>query len=265
MVGFACSAMSASRSADEIVAILSHDGKMVFTMSDEWAPLRLANGSAVGGLERRRLSPLRGRAHPPGRRSARARSRRARSTRIVDLGCGPGNSTELLRRPLPASGDRRPRFLRRHARDGARASAAREISSRPTSPMARTPPFDLIFANAVLQWVPDHIGVMARLIAELAPRGCLAVQMPDNLDEPTHALMREIAATGARSATSSPARRRRASRSARSPIMTTALSPVCDEIDVWRTTYVHRLAVPTRSSPGSRARDCGRSSLRSRR
>jgi trans-aconitate 2-methyltransferase len=104
-------------------------------------------------------------------------------------------------------------------------------------------PADLIFANAVLHWVPDHITVMARLAGELAPLGCLAVQMPDNEDEPTHVLMREIAAeprfrdklagaAGARETIGSFAD------------YDAALSPLCDEIDVWRTVYVHRLAGP---------------------
>ena len=57
-------------------------------------------------------------------------------------------------------------------------------------------PFGVILANAVLQWVPDHETLMPRLIGKLAPGGSLAVQMPDNLDEPAHRLMRDIAAAG---------------------------------------------------------------------
>jgi trans-aconitate 2-methyltransferase len=52
----------------------------------------------------------------------------------------------------------------------------------------------LIYANAVLQWVPDHAALIPRLFAALAPGGVLAIQMPDNRDEPTHRLMRELAA-----------------------------------------------------------------------
>ncbi len=52
----------------------------------------------------------------------------------------------------------------------------------------------MIFANAVFQWIPDHSGLMVGLMEHLAPGGALAVQMPDNLGEPLHVIMRETAA-----------------------------------------------------------------------
>ena len=57
-------------------------------------------------------------------------------------------------------------------------------------------PLDAILANAVLQWIPDHETLIPALIGALEPGGVLAAQMPDNLDEPSHRLMREIAAEG---------------------------------------------------------------------
>src|SRR5258708_32676009 len=58
------------------------------------------------------------------------------------------------------------------------------------SATAGAAPFDVILANAVLHWVPDHARLFPALAAKLAPGGALAVQMPDNLDEPAHRLMR---------------------------------------------------------------------------
>ena len=52
---------------------------------------------------------------------------------------------------------------------------------------------DLLFANAVFQWVPDHPAVLRRLLERLPEGGVLALQMPDNTDEPALALMREVA------------------------------------------------------------------------
>ena len=106
------------------------------------------------------------------------------------------------------------------------------------------PSADLVFANAALQWVPGHIARHASpRRTSLPQRGCLAVQMPDNANEPSHALMREVAST---------ARFRdklAGAAAAREPIgafadYDDALSAYCDEIDIWRTTYVHRLAGP---------------------
>ncbi|MGG2476616.1 trans-aconitate 2-methyltransferase, partial [Rhizobium sp. BR5] len=50
---------------------------------------------------------------------------------------------------------------------------------------------DLLYANAVFQWVPDHLAVLSQLMDQLESGGVLAVQMPDNLQEPTHRAMHE--------------------------------------------------------------------------
>lgn len=115
------------------------------------------------------------------------------AARVVDLGCGPGNSTELLARRFPQAD-----LL------GIDNSEAMLVSARKRLPPARfefgdigqwTPDVapDLIYANAALQWVPDHETLIPRLFAALAPGGVLAIQMPDNRAEPTHRLMREVA------------------------------------------------------------------------
>jgi len=118
----------------------------------------------------------------------------AGAARVFDLGCGPGNSTELLVHRFPGA-----------QVVGTDNSEAMLVSARERLPQARfefsdistwrpeTPP-DLIYANAALQWVPDHEALIPRLFAALAPGGVLAIQMPDNRQEPTHRLMREVAA-----------------------------------------------------------------------
>lgn len=54
-------------------------------------------------------------------------------------------------------------------------------------------PLDLIYANASFHWVEDHRQLLPRLLKTLNTGGQLAVQMPDNLHEPSHRLMREVA------------------------------------------------------------------------
>ena len=158
----------------------------------------------------------------------------------VDLGCGPGNSTELLLRRFP----------------GADVNGLDISPDMITAAQARLPqlrfqvadilswdavgPFDAILANAVLQWLPDHAGLLPRLAAKLAPGGSLAVQMPDNLDEPAHRLMREAAADGPWAAKLAGAAGMRTEMG--SPGWYYGLlRPGCSRVDVWRTTYHHVL------------------------
>jgi trans-aconitate 2-methyltransferase len=165
-----------------------------------------------------------------------------RRARVVDLGCGNGGSTELLVQRYPGADiegvDSSPEMLA-----AARARLPGIAFRRGDAAAWRDPAADLVFANALFQWVPGHIGVMARIAANLPPGGCLAAQMPDNRAEPTHVLMREMAAEPAFRAKLAGAA------TARDEIGSfadydQALSPVCDMVDIWRTTYVHRLESP---------------------
>jgi trans-aconitate 2-methyltransferase len=108
-----------------------------------------------------------------------------RSARIVvDLGCGPATSTALLAARFPEARvigvDTDPDML---AAAKKRLPAAKFVAADicAWTPDAGT---DLIYANAVFQWVPDHLDQLARLFAALAPGAVLATQMPDNMDEP---------------------------------------------------------------------------------
>jgi len=82
---------------------------------------------------------------------------------------------------------------------------------------------------------------MAALARRLAPGGCLAVQMPDNINEPSHALMREVAARPQFRAKLGHAA---AAREAIGDFADydAALAPICEAVDLWRTTYFHPLA-----------------------
>jgi trans-aconitate 2-methyltransferase len=115
--------------------------------------------------------------------------------RIVDLGCGPGNSTQVLAGRWPAA---ELTGLDNSAEMIAKARA--EHPERPwvTADIAQWAeggePYDLVFSNAALQWVPDHAGLLPLLMRRVAPGGALAVQMPGNWDAAAHRLMRNIAA-----------------------------------------------------------------------
>ncbi len=112
---------------------------------------------------------------------------------IADLGCGPGNSTALLDQRWPAARitgiDSSPAMIA-EARSALPDCLFVEADIRNWQPEQA---LDLIFANASLQWLPDHYELFPHLVSLLSPLGVLAVQMPDNWLEPTHVLMREVA------------------------------------------------------------------------
>jgi trans-aconitate 2-methyltransferase len=104
-------------------------------------------------------------------------------------------------------------------------------------------PPDLIFANAVLHFLPDHEKLFARLVDSLAVGGCLAVQMPNNLREVSHALMRMVAADGPWAERLVPVAKTRAVIAAPEDYYEW-LRPRCAHLGMWQTTYIHPLDGP---------------------
>ena len=157
----------------------------------------------------------------------------------VDIGCGPGNSTQVLAAQFPGA-----------AVCGLDSSTDMVAAARKRLPRMQFDladvetwdapgPYGVILANAVLQWVPGHATLLPRLVQKLAAGGSLAVQMPDNLDEPAHNAMREVAGDA-----------RWAQRLAGATRMQRfdarwyfdLLRAHCRHVDVWRTVYHHPLA-----------------------
>lgn len=159
--------------------------------------------------------------------------------RVVDIGCGPGNSTELLVARWPqaeVSGfDTSPDMIDKARRrlPGVGFALADAATWQPAEPV------DVIFANAVFQWLPEHPAIFQRLMGFLAPGGALAVQMPDNRTEPSHVLMEEAAAAmpfadklvGAARGTLPPV-----------GFYYDLLAPLSSRVEVWHTIYNHALA-----------------------
>ena len=160
-------------------------------------------------------------------------------TEIWDLGCGTGQHAALLKRRHPEA--------HVHGMDSSVAmlEQARALSAdvdwsvgdiaswRPEQPA------DLILANASLQWLPDHSALFAHLAGALAPGGLLAVQMPLAWETRHHTLMREAAAEG-------PWGSALTGVDTIAPLLAAeayyeALAPLCDDIDIWSTTYLHVL------------------------
>jgi trans-aconitate 2-methyltransferase len=164
-----------------------------------------------------------------------------RAARVVDLGCGPGNSTELLIERFPEGEviglDSSPDMLRQ-ARERLPGLTFLQADLTTWQPQQ---PTDLLFGNAVFQWVPDHTSVLDRLLRALPGGGVLAVQMPDNTDEPALALMREIAISGPWSGALAQTAAAR-DELPRPEAYYDLLRPLSDRLDIWHTIYNHVMA-----------------------
>jgi trans-aconitate 2-methyltransferase len=159
---------------------------------------------------------------------------------VYDLGCGPGNSTELLVAAFPKARvvgmDSSPEML-----DKARKALPQvEFVQGDLEKWQAPADIDVFYSNATFHWVPGHVSVLQNLLRGLKSGGVLAVQMPDNLDEPSHVSMREAAHNAAY------ADKLRAAEGTRDQLLNpdgyyAALKPWCARLDIFHITYNYAL------------------------
>ncbi len=162
--------------------------------------------------------------------------------RIVDLGCGPGNSTAVLRRRWP------------HAEilglDNSEAMIAAARESYPAekwvladaATWSADAAYDIVFSNAALQWLPNHAALLPHLLSQTASGGALAVQIPAHFNSPLH---REILAVA------DDPRWRHLMDAARKALTRESpafyynvLQPLSSRLEIWETEYYHVLDDP---------------------
>lgn len=165
-------------------------------------------------------------------------------SRIADLGCGTGELTRTLL-------DRWPRALVWGVDDSEEMLA--RARSTPAPPGLRfvlddlaawlpPAPLDLIVSNAAIHWVPDHSRLLERLARLLAPGGTLAVQVPNNREEPAYRIVDDLLADP-------PWRDRLPGTCNRSSVESPSfyeqrLMELGLKAEVWETIYRHRLPGP---------------------
>jgi trans-aconitate 2-methyltransferase len=164
---------------------------------------------------------------------------------VVDLGCGPGPLTLSLARRWPEARiigvDSSVEMLdqaRRNDRAERVEWALGDVES--WDPTQVGAPIDVLVTNALLQWVPSHRQLIPGWISALAPGGWFAMQVPGNFDAPSHALIREVAASSPK-ARALLARVDRAGSVSKPATYAALLAGLDCEVDVWETTYEHIL------------------------
>lgn len=159
---------------------------------------------------------------------------------VVDLGCGPGNLTALLAQRWPGARvtgvDSSPEMVAR-AREAEPALAFEQADLRDWVPAADAG-VDVLVSNATLQWIPDHLDLLPRLVGAVSPGGWLAFQVPGNVEEPSHVLRRELEAEEPYAAHTRGLERPASHDPA---VYLEALTTLGCAVDAWETTYLHVL------------------------
>ncbi len=111
-------------------------------------------------------------------RDLAARIRVEAPSRVMDLGCGPGNSVEPLARRWPKAEitglDSSPAMIEtaRKAHPEMRWILADAASYEPDGT------YDVVSSSGTIQWIEDHETLFARWFACLTPGGALATHIP---------------------------------------------------------------------------------------
>ncbi len=99
-------------------------------------------------------------------------------SKIIDIGCGPGNSTQVLAQRWPDSDiigiDNSPAMIEKAKKDYPDQNW--EILDARKDEFTDT--YDIIFSNATIQWIPDHEALFKKLFRSLNKKGLLAIQIP---------------------------------------------------------------------------------------
>ena len=160
--------------------------------------------------------------------------------RIIDIGCGPGNSTQVLAKKFPNAYilgvDNSSNMIETAKKDYPNIDFKTCDVSKDLS-MINTD-FDVIFSNACIQWIPNHNQLLKNMIGLLKTGGTLAVQTPMNYEEPIHKIISEVSTN-----------EKWKSKFTNSRIFYNLtqseyfdlLSEISSEFSMWETVYCHKL------------------------
>jgi trans-aconitate 2-methyltransferase len=162
---------------------------------------------------------------------------------IVDLGCGPGHLTAVLRARWPDAAivgvDSSPEMIDRAVSGNVDPRASYELAD--VAAWEPPAPVDLLVSNALFQWVPDQLDVIARLASHVAPGGTFALQVPNNYAGASHRLLHALSYEPPYAAHTADLHE---DRSTPPEAYLDLFAGLGWAADVWETTYLHVLHGP---------------------
>ena len=160
--------------------------------------------------------------------------------KIIDIGCGPGNSTSILRKRFPKAVltgiDSSSNMIEKAAKNCPDISfmlcdAEKELDKLGTD-------YDLVFSNACIQWIPGHEQLIPNMFGLLNNGGVLAVQAPMNGDSPLYRIIDNIVSNDYWGFTGNYAETNKMLEPAR---YFDILSKLSGSFSMWETVYYHRM------------------------
>ena len=157
--------------------------------------------------------------------------------RIIDIGCGPGNSTLALKHRWPNADitglDSSPAMIAQASKE---VSGVNWVCADASSELSDLGRFDLVFSNAAIQWIPYHETLLPNLFSLLNSQGILAVQVPNTEKMPVHIALQSLIQSGRWQA-------KLQGIDTHSMFSATyyydILSKLSDDVDLWETDYYH--------------------------
>ncbi len=157
--------------------------------------------------------------------------------RIIDIGCGPGNSTHILKRRWPEAeiiGLDASHAMLKQARE--KFDGIQWVQADASGDLTGLGLFDIVFSNAAIQWMPDHPILLENLFS-LVGNGVLAVQVPCTKHMPVHTELQKLTETPNWYAHFT--HLSSAHTDFEAPYYYDILSGLSPDIDVWETDYIH--------------------------
>lgn len=159
---------------------------------------------------------------------------------IIDLGCGPGNSTRVLKNRFPnahiVGADSSENMLEKARSENPDLEfALLDIAGDLGAYRGK---YDVVFSNACFQWLPNHRELFPRVFELLKSGGVLAAQIPMNYDEPIHKIIQRISESPKWSAKFP---EKRIFGTLTIPEYHDILSGLTDDFELWQTIYCHRM------------------------